>query len=280
MVSKQRRLNLLDSRKVVLFAVSVIAAASAAIAKDERVSADELIAKHLQSLGKSTDSAGATRLFQGKVAFSEIIGRNVHIEGASSLLSQRRKIKCAFQFGAPQYQGEQFVFDGQKGMVGMIDPTSRSNLGTFLYSQEEVLREGLFAGTLSSAWPLLDLTQSGAKLKYDGLRKIDGRDLHDVIYTPKKRGGNGDLSIHLYFDPENYHHVMTIYTLTLHNPDGNAQEGTDEVRQTLEERFDDFRVTDGLTVPWHWTLRFRVTPQTKTQEFQWESKFETFQILN
>jgi hypothetical protein len=257
-----------------------MANAISAIAKDGKVSADELIAKHLQSLGKSTDPGGATRLFQGKVVFSEIIGRNVHIEGTSSLLSQGRKIKCTFQFGMPQYQGEQFVFDGQKGMVGMIDPTSRSNLGAFLYSQEEVLREGLFGGTLSSSWPLLDLAQSAAKLKYDGLRKIDGGDLHDVSYTPKKRGGNGDLSIHLYFDPENYHHVMTIYTLTLHNPDGNAEEGTDEVRQTLEERFDDFRVTDGLTVPWHWTLRFHVTPQTKPQEFQWESKFENFRILN
>lgn len=167
------------------------------------------------------------------------------------MLSQGRKFKCAFQFGTPQYQGEQFVFDGQKSVVGMIDPTSRSNLGTFLYSQEEILREGLFGGTLSSGWPLLDLVQSRAKLKYTGVRKIEGRELDDVVYIPKKRGGNGDLTIHLYFEPETYHHVMTVYALTLQNPGGNAAEGTDETKQTLEERFDDFRPADGVTVPFH-----------------------------
>jgi hypothetical protein len=164
-------------------------------------------------------------------------------------------------------------------MVGMIDSTSRSNLGTFLYLQEDILREGLFGGTLSTAWPLLDTAQKGAKLKLDGTRKIQGRELYDVIYVPKKRGGNGDMSIHLYFEPQTYRHVMTVYAVTIHNSAGSAQEGTDEIKQTLEEDFDDFRETDGLTLPFHWTVRYHVTPQSKTQEFQWESKFQDVRIL-
>jgi hypothetical protein len=247
--------------------------------KDAKVSEEELVNKHLQSIGKTTEPAGATRLLQGRVVFSETIGRNVHLEGASSVLSHGRKFKCSFQFGIPQYQGEQFVFDGQKSMVGMIDPTSRSNLGTFLYSREEILREGLFGGTLSTGWSLLTLAESGAKLKYEGVRKIEGRELHDVVYVPTKRGGIGELSIHLYFEPQTYRHVMTVYTLTLQNAAGNAAEGTDETKQTLEERFDDFRETDGVTLPWHWTVRYHVTPQSKTQEFQWESNFQSVRIL-
>ena len=255
-------------------------AAASAAAKDGKVSIGELVSKHLQSIGKTTESTSAPRLLQGKVVFSEIISRNVHLEGASSVLSQGKKFKCAFQFGTPQYQGEQFVFDGQKSMVGMIDPASRSNLGTFLYLQEDILREGLFGGTLSTAWPLLDMAQTGAKLKYEGIRKIEGRELHDVIYVPKKRGGNGELLVHLYFEPETYRHIMTVYSLTLHNSAGNVAEGTDETKQTLEERFDDFRETDGLTLPWHWTVRYHVTPQSKTQEFQWENTFQRFRILD
>jgi hypothetical protein len=139
------------------------------------------------------------------------------LEGASLVLSQGQKFKCSFQFGTLQYPGEQLVFDGQKSMVAMIDSTSRSNLGTFLYLQEDILREGLFGGTLSTAWPLLDAAQRGAKLKYEGIRKIEGRELHDVIYIPRKRGGNGELSIHLYFEPETYRHVMTVYRVTVHN---------------------------------------------------------------
>jgi hypothetical protein len=70
-----------------------------------------------------------------------------------------------------------------------------------------------------------------------------------------------------------------VYAVTIHNSAGSAQEGTDEIKQTLEEDFDDFRETDGLTLPFHWTVRYRVTPQSKTQEFQWESKFQDVRIL-
>jgi hypothetical protein len=271
---------LLKSRSGAAAILAVFASVVCASPKGTKISEEELVSKHLQSIGKTVQPASATRVLQGKVVFSEIIGRNVHLEGASSVLSQGRKFKCSFQFGVAQYQGEQFVFDGEKGMVGLIDPTSRSNLGAFLQSQEDILREGLFAGTLSTAWPLLTLAQSGAKLKYEGVRKIEGRELHDVIYVPKKRGGNGELLIHLYFEPETYRHVMTVYSLTLHNAAGNAVEGTDETKQTLEECFDDFRVTDGITLPWHWTVRFHVTPQNKTQEFQWESNFQSFRVLD
>jgi hypothetical protein len=270
----------LNTRGAVLVVWILIGTIIVGFAKEGKVSLEELVSKHLQSIGKTAKPTGAPRLLQGKVVFSEIIGRNVRIEGASSVLSQGRKFKCAFQFGLPQYQGEQFVFDGQKSIVGMIDPTSRSNLGTFLYSQEEILREGLFGGTLSTGWPLLTLAESGAKLKYDGIRKMEGRELHDVVYVPKKRGGNGELSIHLYFEPQTYRHVMTVYALTLQNAAGNAAEGTDETMQTLEERFDDFREADGVTLPWHWTVRYHVTPQSKTQEFQWESNFQSVRILD
>lgn len=270
----------LKARSGAAVLLTVFAVGVCGLARGGKISGEELISKHLQSIGKTIQPGSATRILQGKVVFSEIIGRNVHLEGASSVVSQGRKFKCAFQFGVPQYQGEQFVFDGEKGMVGLIDPTSRSNLGAFLQSQEDILREGLFGGTLSTGWPLLTLAQSGAKLKYEGLRKIEGRELHDDIYVPKKRAGNGELLIHLYFEPETYRHVMTVYSVTLHNAAGNAAEGTDETKQTLEERFDDFRLTDGMTLPWHWTVRYRVTPQSKTQEFQWESNFKTFRMLD
>ena len=261
--------------------VAVVVALSVwAPAKDNKISADELVAKHLESIGKPDERTAATvRVLEGRVTFSEIVNRNVHLEGSSTIVSQGHKFKCAFQFGIPQYSGEQLVFDGQKTMVGMIDPTSRSNLGTFLYSQEDILREGLFGGTLSHAWPLLNVAQSGATLKYEGVRKVDGHELHDVLYLPKKRGGNGDLTIHLYLDPENYRHVMTVYTVTLHNAAGNAVQGTDETEQVLEERFDDFRKTDGLMLPFHWTVRYHVTPHSRPLEYQWESTFSTARAL-
>ena len=57
---------------------------------------------------------------------------------------------------------------------------------------------------------------------------------------------------------------------------GNTIEGTDEVRETLEERFDDFGVVDGLTLPRHWEIRYRREPSNKPQELQWDIKLSSF----
>src|SRR6266481_2964225 len=132
-------MQLPKSRGAAVMLFAVLASVVGTAAKDGKLSVDELVSKHVQSIGKSSEPTNATRVLQGRVVFSEIISRNVHLEGASTVVSQARKFKCSFQFATPQYPGEQLVFDGQRTMVGMIDPTSRSNLGTFLYSQEEVL---------------------------------------------------------------------------------------------------------------------------------------------
>jgi hypothetical protein len=53
---------------------------------------------------------------------------------------------------------------------------------------------------LTTGWPLLDLKPSGAKLKSDGIMKIDGRELYAISYF---LSGAGDLTIGLYFEPVN-----------------------------------------------------------------------------
>jgi hypothetical protein len=246
-----------------------------ASAKDVKITAEELVTTHLQSLGQMESSA--ERFMQGKVVFTEVGGK-LHLEGTSSIRSQGTKFKYAFQFANPKYPGEQFVFDGQKVMVAMIDATSWSNLGNFLHFREDILQDGLFGGTLSSAWTLFDIAHHGATLKYQGMKKIEGRELHDLLYIPNKHGGGNDtLSVHLYFDPETYHHVMTIYALTMTKLTGGEEFGIDQSQQTLEERFDDFRPTNGLVLPWHWTVRYHAGPEEdRPHIFQWESKFENF----
>ena len=48
-------------------------------------------------------------------------------------------------------------------------------------------------------------------MTFEGLKKIDGQELYDLRYRPHK---GTDLDINLYFDPETYRHVETVYTLT------------------------------------------------------------------
>jgi len=88
------------------------------------------------------------------------------------------------------------------------------------------------------------------------LKKIDGQELHQLRYSPSKRS---DLAISLYFEPETFRHVMTVYELTISPQMGTSDITTarqNETRYRLEERFADFKAFDGLALPTQWEVRF------------------------
>src|SRR5215469_7596253 len=261
----------ITARQVLIALGLVLVVSISCEAKEPKPTTDAIIAKHLDSIGSAEARASAaSRMSEGKVVFAEIIQHSLHLEGAATLVSQDRKQRCEFRFGNPQYPGEQFVFDGNRGMVATVDQTSRSRLGNFLFLQEDVLREGLFGGVLSTAWPLLNTQKVNPSLKYEGLKKVDGQQLHEISYVPKKRSESGDLSIHLYFEPETYHHVLTIYRVTMQHDSGQTLSDPNQTTVIVEERFRDFQQVDGLTLPRHWDIRYRVEPQNLAQEYQWD----------
>lgn len=251
----------------------LVLAVSCCVSGGERANIDEIVARHLDSIGSpEARSAAKSRVGQGSVAFNERISGAVHLDGSAVVASSGPKFKCSLTFNNPQYPGEQFVFTGEAVHVTLIDQQNRSALGNFLNNEPETIREGLLGGVLTTNWPLLDLKASGAKLKFDGTKKIDGRELYAVSYTPKKRDGAGDLGIRLYFEPSTFHHVLTVYQLSsTASLDGEAQASDSGNRTTtVEERFEDFQWVDGLTLPLSWDIRYRVEPSSKAQEFQWK----------
>jgi hypothetical protein len=260
-----------------LIAMVLLAVAFASPASDKppKLSADEIVAKHLDSIG-TADARGAvkSRSAQGTVVFSERITGAVHVDGSASLISEGGKVKYAFQFGSPQYPGEQFAFDGKNVGVALIDQQSRSRLGNFLVTEPELLSEGVFGGVLGTGWPLLDIKTSGAKLKSEGEKKIDGRDLYALSYTPKKRNASGDLTVELFFDPETCRHVMTVYRLATTPVDQGETTDPGSVTTIAEERFDDFHPVDGITLPMTWDVRQRIEPG-KAVEYEWKVALAT-----
>lgn len=269
-MTNERRQN----RALLTFAV-LLALVVSCLGKDPKPTPDGILSKHLDSIGKQeTRAAAVSRLSKGKVAFAEIIHHSVQLDGSATVLSQGTKHRCEFRFGTPQYPGEQFVFDGDKVLVAMVDQTSRSRLGNFLLIQDEILREGLWGGVLSTAWPLLGSSNTAAKLKYEGMKKINGEQLMELSYVPKKRSQSGDLSIRLYFEPNTYRHVLSVYKLTMMHG-GETLSDPNQTTVIVQERFNDFRQVDGLTLPWHWDIRYRVEPQTVAQEYQWDVTLST-----
>jgi hypothetical protein len=141
-------------------------------------------------------------------------------------------------------------------------------------TQEAILREGLLGGTLSTAWPLLDLDERKPKLTYEGLKKVDGQHLHDIRYRPKK---SSDLEIHLYFDPETFRHVETIYRMNVSANMGPTITESARQKDTLyviTEKFSDFKTADGLTLPTRYDLQFsRELQDGTTSLWDWDMSF-------
>ena len=119
----------------------------------------------------------------------------------------------------------------------------------------------MLGGELSTGWALQGLGQNQPQLDYAGLKKIDGRQLHDLEYRSKK---STDMRIGLYFDPETYHHVKTTYAMTFSPTVGTTITNSvdqQEIRYTIEERFGDFKTQDGITLPSTYSIEY-------TQELQ------------
>ncbi|MBZ5706943.1 MAG: hypothetical protein LAN63_16475 [Acidobacteriia bacterium] len=268
-------------------ALFVLWLAGASLSYGENLKPEDIVAKSLDSMGTTQVRTSAkSRVNEGTVQFRVLSGGVGNLAGKGVLVSQGRKLQFFMKFPNNDYRGEQFVTDGDKVRVAATTSRqNRSSLGQFVFSQDVIVKEGLLGGELSTAWPLLNLQERKAKLSYEGEKTIDGKKLLDVRYKPKK---SSDLDIHLYFEPDTYRHVMTVYTLRIRPGIGHVDEqlsnaqatGADlgpspiatggvvtessetatahgsETRYRLEEHFSDFKTVDGLTLPSHYNIHF------------------------
>ena len=194
------------------FAVFIISllATSISVGQD-KLSVEDVLHRHMDSIGQAATLAAAkSRVIEGTAIYRVLVGGTGEITGKAVIVSDGNKMQMLLKVSAQAYNGEQFFKDGEKtNVAGTYQDKSRSEFGTFLRSEDVPLREGLLGGILTTDWPLLTLDAHKAKLRYLGLKKVDGSDLHAVSYQPKKNAG---LDITLYFEPETFRHVRTIYT--------------------------------------------------------------------
>jgi hypothetical protein len=253
---------------------------------------DELVAHHLDSVGSAAvRSANKSRVVQGTAKFKMLVGGGGQLEGKSAVVSEEHKLNILMKF-ANDYKGEQFISDGNKSSVAATTSEHRRTIfGEFVMSQPVLLQDGLLGGALSTAWALSNVDSNHPHLSVNGLKKVDGKQLLDLRYQPKR---STEMDIHMYFDPETYRHVQTVYTITLASGLGGSvpsmsdmvglttqagQSGSDptrsskqqQIRYTLEERFSDFNTTDGITLPTHYNIHFTQEAQDgKTTVYEWD----------
>ncbi len=241
--------------KVMVLTIAFLAVSSA---KDMKVG--DLVQKHLDSIGSEQARAAVKScIAQGALHFVYISGGVGTQDGKEVLVSEGNKMVVLLKLPNTNYHGERFVTDGKNTSVAEVTPGIFSPLGVFARVHDEILKEGLLGGTLTTNWALAHLEERHAKLEYKGLKKLNGIELHRVGYIPAKRS---DLAIDLYFEPDTFRHVLTTYSFTI-SPQINISD-TQTARQKpsyyqLEEHFGDFKKTGDIQLPNRWMIRYSTT---------------------
>ena len=222
-----------------------------------KLTADEIIAKHLASIGKPEAIAAVkSRIMVGVGEFASRTQAG-KVGGPAQFASDGQKFLLALVFNANNYPYEKIGFDGKDLTTSMLPSGSYSPLSNFLKSNKFVLKHGLFGGVLSEGWPLLR-SEKDLKTEAAGMGKIGDR----TAYKVKISGaGIGDAVISLYFDAETFRHVRSEYfyrisQITSPNPDRPATGNTAPTDYTLTEDFSNFSKVDDLILPLTYVVEY------------------------
>jgi hypothetical protein len=244
---------------VVLLVTAIVVLAQVMGAKDEKLKPEQVIAKHLESIGspeKLRDIKNRVTNGTGHVDFR--VGGSASLPAEVNLLSEGTSLRFSMRTPALEYPGEQFAFDSSKVAIGQISPGRRSNLGEFIFVNDELLKEGLLFGTLSTSWTFLNTDKKQPKLDLSGPKKVDGKSVYEMKYIPKK--GSGNITAFFDFDAETFRHIRSQFKAEI-VPTDVGQKITDSaetIRYTITETFNDFKQVDGLTLPHSYQLDFSI----------------------
>jgi hypothetical protein len=243
----------------------------------DRVTAEEVLAKHLESIGSTQNRrAVKTRIISGT---SFVIFRTAptgQASGKAVLASDGSKSLIGMSFYSPVYPREQFSFDGSSYISAFVTPGVRSSLGSFLMINDFIFKHGLMGGTLSSAWPLLDISAQKAKLEYAGLKRVKDQSVHELKFLPR---GGSDCQVSIFLDEKTYEHVRTEYSRVLSAQIGDRSYSnvtTRESRFKLVEEFSNFKVEGGLNLPHAYRFEFSADTQSGTFLAEWTATLTQF----
>jgi hypothetical protein len=238
---------------------------------------EDLVARHLESIGSAKARASVTsRIISGT---SQVIFRTPppgQAIGRAVLASEGIKSLVGMSFPSPVYPREQLGYNGENFMAAYVIPGTRSVLGNFLMTHNLIFKQGLMGGTLSSAWPLMDLPGRTAKLEYVGTKIVYDQTLLELKYLPRR---GSDLKINLFFDEKTFQHVQTEYERVIPAVMGdrsytNVQ--TRETRYKMIEEFSLFKSESGLNLPHIYKIKLSVDTTSGTFLAEWVIKLTQF----
>jgi len=247
----------------------------------QKIKPQEVVAKHLESIGTpEARQAAKSIVVTGTCSVTtQTAGAGAgKVDGQVVLASEGAKHLIGMTFSSPDYPLERIGYDGENISVGFLRPGVRSRLGNFIIANQSIFKQGLVGGTLSTSWALLNLTESGAKLNYEGLKKIDNRDVHKLGFLPRR---GSDMRVSLYFDAQTFRHVRSEYERIVAARQGNspdASAGQRESRFRLVEDFSDFTKVNNLTLPRTYKMQMFIDVQSGTIIYDWLFNLRQFRV--
>jgi len=236
-------------KPVPLFFFLLLLAALAANAFADDPKAEDIIAKHLDSIGSKAKREELKTLMA--LGYSEFESRVPVIKGGGRavVVSNAKNLFFVISLNSKEYPFEKIGYFDGKASLPFINAGNRSFLGIFVAEHEKILSEGLFGGSMSLRWPFFD-AEKKPRIKASGTKKIDGRKMYVIDYVPSA-GGSSEFTIKLYFDAETFSHVRSEYRREVTRGEGTFGQANQRANAVLNltEEFSDFKAVEGLTLP-------------------------------
>ena len=281
--------------RAAIVACSLVLMTAASGIAQEKLSVQEVLARHLKSFGSPDAIAKSqNRMAVGTSQFAHI-DTSKRASGDMRFASNGKDMAFLSTFDMRDYRMERIGIFSDKIDIPVVQENHRSPLGSFLLSYDKFLGGRLFGGSIFSTWPFFSDNSGGLKLEMDGKKKVNNRDAWVIKVSPKG-GLSGGSYIKLYFDAENFHHVRTVFhqkeTETGFYDTGSRETnagttgnwGPGEMTNngsTLTEDFDDFK-TDaaGITLPHKYSVVLYIDSRVGSAQFKWDFNIKEYKLVN
>lgn len=242
----------------------------------QELKAEEVIAKHLESIGTKEKRAEVKNQLAGGISQFESKMPSKKTGGKVVIVSDSGNLFLVSSFNSQEYPFEKIGYFKEKVALPFVTAGTRSPLGAFLIDHNKLLSEGLLGGSVSSRWALLNSQRKG-RFTSAGTKKIDGRKAYALNYSAENIG-SFDFTVKMFFDAENFQHLRSEYRRTVApREEVFGRLGTQTgVKIALIENFGDYKVVNGLTLPHSYKISYMTESNSGTYEYEWNFAFTQY----
>lgn len=249
------------------------------IIKGQDLKVEEIISKHLDSIApKEQRDLIKNRMAFGLSEFeSKLPSRKTG--GKVVIISEGNNVYFVSSFLTENYPYEKIGFFAGKVDIPFVVLGTRSPLGMFISDHHKSLSDGIFTGSISTNWNLLN-TQKRGTLATAGTKKINGRKAYVLNYY--ESGNSASFTTKLFFDAETFRHIRTEYRDVISPKDAKfgvlGEESTTGIETILTEEFSEFKNANGLTLPHLYKIYYMTASNNGVFEYNWNFKISLYEF--